>query len=213
MRHGRRFWVLWLVSALIGMTALLAVVELTFWILPVREESPRLLPDGNDRIARFRPNERWRYSAGWDFYIVNEMRTNNAGWASHIDYVRESDTPLLAFVGDSYIEGDHVPWPDTCHGRLAGRLEGETRVYSFGMNGAPLSQYLAYSEHTRDTYRPDALVIPIIDNDFDESFRQYQPTRNHSIYFAFKEQPNGELVLVPARAPGEIVGAAAEPVP
>ena len=203
MKGGRRSWVLRLVSALIGMTALLAVVELTFWILPVRDGSPRLLPDGNDHIARFRPYERWRHSEGWNFFIVNELRTNNAGWVSDIDYVREAETPLVAFVGDSYVEGDHVPWPDTCHGRLAGRLVGQTRTYSFAMNGAPLSQYLAYSEHARDTYRPAALVIPIIENDFDYSLRQYQQPRNHSIYFAFEEQPNGELVLVPPEESSE----------
>ena len=111
MATGSRLWLLRLVSTLIGMTAVLAVVELIFWVLPVREEGARILPDGDDRIARFDPNERWRYSAGWDFFIDNEIRTNNAGWVSDIDYVREADTPLVAFVGDSYVEGDHVPWP------------------------------------------------------------------------------------------------------
>ena len=83
----------------------------------------------------------------------------------------------------------------TCHGhdwqpgrRLEPprRVEGvhcgastEIPVYSFGMNGAPLSQYLAYAEHARDMYRPDALVIPIIENDFGESFRQFQAGRNY----------------------------------
>ena len=203
MATGSRLWLLRLVSTLIGMTAVLAVVELIFWVLPVREEGARILPDGDDRIARFDPNERWRYSAGWDFFIDNEIRTNNAGWVSDIDYVREADTPLVAFVGDSYVEGDHVPWPDTCHGRLAGRLEPKTRVYSFGMNGAPLSQYLAYAEHARDMYRPDALVIPIIENDFGESFRQFQAGRNYPIYFAFEEQPDGELALVPPEESSE----------
>ena len=79
MKHGRRFWVLRLVLALIGMTVLLAVAELIFWVVPVREESARFLPDGDDCIARFHPNERWRYSAGWNFFIVNDVRTNNAG--------------------------------------------------------------------------------------------------------------------------------------
>ena len=173
MMRRHRFWLLRLVSVLIGMVVLLAAVEAAFWILPVREAMPGLLPSGNDRIARFHPNERWRYSAGWNFFIVNELRTNNAGWVSEIDYVREADSPLLAFVGDSFVQGDHLPWADTCHGRLARRLEEEIRVYSFAINGVPLSQYLSYAEHARDTYRPDALVVPIIDNDFDENFRPY----------------------------------------
>ena len=200
MKRGPRLWLLRLASTLIGVAVLLAVLELTFWFLPIREATPRLLPSGDDRIARFHPNERWRYSAGWNFFIVNELRTNNAGWVSEIDYVREADRPLLAFVGDSFVQGDHLPWADTCHGRLARRLEEEIRVYSFAINGAPLSQYLAYAEHARDTYRPDALVIPIIDNDFAESFRPYQAARNHAIYFAFEEESDGELMLVPRRS-------------
>ena len=55
---------------------------------------------------------------------------------------------------------------------MARSLEDEIRVYSFGMNAAPLSQYLAYAEHASETYQPAALVIPIIENDFDESYRQ-----------------------------------------
>ena len=128
---------------------------------------------------------------------MNDVRTNNAGWVSDIDYVREAQTPLVAFVGDSFVEGDHLPWPDTCHGRLVDRLEGTGRIYSFGMNGAPLSQYLAYAEYARDKYGPAALVIPIIENDFDESLRQYKRLGHHAVFFAFEEQPNGELVLVP----------------
>ena len=170
VRH-RHPWLLRPVSALIGVTVVLAALELTFWILPVREVTPRLSPNGSDRITRFRPNEQRRYSAGWDFYLVNEMRTNNAGWVSDIDYERTADTPLVAMVGDSYVQGDQVPWRDTCHGRLARRLDDAIRVYSFGINGAPLSQYLAYAEHARDSYRPVALVIPIVENDFDQSLR------------------------------------------
>ena len=202
-RWVRRPWLLRVASALIGMAVVAATVELTFWVLPVREESPRLLPDGDNRLARFRPNERWRYSAGWNFYILNDVRTNNAGWVSNIDYFRDADTPLVAFVGDSFVEADQLPWSDTCHGVLASRLEGEIRVYSFAMNGSPLSQYVAYADHVREAYHASGLVIPIIENDFDQSFRQYQRTRWASIYFAFEEEDDRELRLVPPEEPSE----------
>ena len=202
VRH-RHPWLLRLVSALIGVTVLLAALELTFWILPVREATPRLAPSGTDRVTRFRPNEQRRYSAGWDFYLVNEMRTNSAGWVSDIDYVRRANTPLVAVVGDSYVQGEHVRWSDTCHGRLARRLDGEIRVYSFSMSMAPLSQYLGYAEHARDTYRPAALVIPIIENDFDQSLRWIMTPSRHSLFFTLEEQSHGELVLVPPGAPVE----------
>lgn len=193
----RRLWLLRLAAALTAVTVLVAIVESTFWLLPVREASPRVLPSAEDHLARFRPYESWRHSVGWNFFIVNDVRTNNAGWVSEIDYVPESDTPLLAFVGDSYVEGDHLPWADTCHGQLARSLEDRIRVYSFGMNAAPLSQYLAYAEHVGEVYRPAGLVIVIIENDFDESFRQFLPTSYHHVFFSFEEQLDGELQIVP----------------
>ena len=194
MKRGRHL-VLRMASALIGVTVLGVFLELTFRILPVREASPRVLPTAGDPIARFHPNRSWSYSAGWDFFLVNELRTNNAGWVSDIDYVRESDTPLVAMVGDSYVQGDHVPWRDTCHGRLARRLDGAVRVYSFGINGAALSQYLAYAEHARESYRPDALVIPVIENDFHQNLRWMTRPGRQALFFLFEERADGELAL------------------
>ena len=84
---------------------------------------------------------------GWEFFVVNEMRTNQAGWVSHIEYSRKGERPLLAVVGDSFVQGDHVSWPSTCHGKLSVKLEGQARVYSFGYDTSPLSQYLGYAEY------------------------------------------------------------------
>ena len=202
MIRVRRSWVLRLASALIGTTLLLTALELTWRVLPVGEPVPRVLPTHNDPIARFHPNEQWIFSLGWDFFIVNEQRTNSAGWISHIGYSREGDAPLLAVVGDSFVQGDYVPWPDTCHGKLAIKLDGLARVYSFGYNAAPLSQYLGYAQYIRDTYRPDALAIPIIENDFDESFARVIKAGRESTFFTFVERRSGDLVLAPpARRP------------
>ena len=66
-----------------------------------------------------------------------------------------------------------MPFEHTCHGRLAARLNGTARVYSFGVSGAPLSQYLAYARYVRDTFRPAGLAIVIIDNDYDQSLAKY----------------------------------------
>ena len=138
----RRLWLLRAASAVVGTTLLLAGLELTARVLPVQEPEARTLASRSDPIARFRPNEQWNYSMGWDFFIVNEQRTNNAGWVSRIEYSKEGDTPLLAFIGDSFVQADQVRWPDTCHGRLSIKLDRHVRVYSFGYDGAPLSQYL-----------------------------------------------------------------------
>ena len=47
-------------------------------------------------------------------------------------------------------------------------------VYRFGIAGAPLTQYLWMVEREVLAYRPDAIVVLLIHNDFDESFRFVQ---------------------------------------
>ena len=48
--------------------------------------------------------------------------------------------PLLAVIGDSFVEGMMVPFSETCHGRLARGLAPAARVYAFGVNASSLSQ-------------------------------------------------------------------------
>jgi hypothetical protein len=67
-----------------------------------------------------------------------------------------------------------VPWAKTLHGRLAERMSGRLRVYSFGASGAALSQYLAYARHARDVYHPAKGLVVVIGNDFDESLPEYK---------------------------------------
>ena len=94
-------------------------------------------------------------------------RVNNAGFVNDQVYRKEDEPPLLAVVGDLYIQAAMVPYPETLHGRLASNLEGRLRVYSFGASGAPLSQYLIWARHAVRDYGAQALVINVVGNDFD----------------------------------------------
>ena len=85
--------------------------------------------------------------------MLNHRRVNNAGWVNDQDYEHQDVTPLLAIIGDSYIEAMMVPYEQTVYGRLANTLEGRLRVYSFGASGAPLSQYLIWARHAVEHYR------------------------------------------------------------
>ena len=49
---------------------------------------------------------------------VRHGRSNNEGWIDEQDYRRDDPTPLLAIVGDSYIEAQMVPYADTMQARL-----------------------------------------------------------------------------------------------
>ena len=120
------------------------------------------------------------------------MKINNFGFVNDLDYDPDAQSPLLAVIGDSFVEALQVPFRDTCAGRLATRLDGTARVYSFGASGAPLSQYLGYAQYARDTFRPDGLAIVIIENDYDQSLRGYGLKKG---MHQFAEQRDGQLVL------------------
>lgn len=134
-------------------------------VQPVNEASP---------VYRFLPGRDYVWSNGWDFNIVNRGQVNNAGFVNDLDYEAEETTPLLAVIGDSYVEAAMVPFPDTLHGRLAAAVKDRGRVYSFAASGAPLSQYLVWAQHAREVYRPDAMAFVVIGNDFDQSLLAYK---------------------------------------
>ncbi len=151
--------------------------------LPVNETNP---------VFRYTPNRTVTWSRFPDFSMQNEVHVNNAGFVNDQDYVAESTLPLIAVVGDSYVEALMVPYNDTLHGRLSKKLNGTSRVYSFALSGMPLSQYLAYATYARDTYHPEKYIIVVVGNDFDESLVKYVSTPG---VHQFK-MVDGELELV-----------------
>lgn len=181
------------VSALAAATlATLAGLEALLRILPAYEGARRTAVDDRNPISRFAPDREFTWSRDWNFSIVNTVRVNNAGFVSDVDYEADAPGPLLAVIGDSYVEAFMVPFRRTCAGRLATMLEPAARVYAFGMSGAPLSQYLAWARHARGAYRPDGLLVIVIDNDFDQSLIEYG---RRGGYHHFVRQGGGRLAL------------------
>lgn len=150
---------------------------------PVNEQSP---------VFHFTPNREFVWSRDWDFSIVNVIRTNNAGFVNDQQYLLDDPRPLLAVVGDSYIEAAMVPYAETLHGRLSAMAGPGRRVYSFGASGAPLSQYLVWARDARTTWRAQALVVLVIGNDFDESLARYKSGPGFHLYV---ENGDGSLSL------------------
>lgn len=157
------------IASLLAICGLLVLAELACRLLPINEGLRTLPVNAENPIYRFEPNRTSSWSRDWNFSIVNRVRVNNAGFVNDQDYVREGQRPLLAVIGDSYIEAGMVPYGETVQGRLAAAWGDRGRVYSFAASGAGLTQYLTWAEHARDTYRPDSYLFLNIANDFAES--------------------------------------------
>ncbi len=193
MRRG----VMAAMAVVVGLALPLLVLEIVLRFLPVDEGLWTQPVNAKQPVFRFAPNRESTWSRGWNFSIINTVRTNNAGFVNDQDYTTKSTKPLLAVVGDSYIEAVMVPYRDTLHGRLAAALAPERRVYSLGASGAPLSQYLVWAREARKVYKAEKLIINVVGNDFDESLAFYQRAnfRPRPGFYRYVRDENGELRL------------------
>lgn len=106
-----------------------------------------------------------RFSRRFDFRNARTRKTNNLGFFSDFDFVR--DTEVDVAIGDSFVEALQVDFDAAFHQLLA---RGRTRpVYAIGVSGAPLSQYEAYLAQACADFRIGKAVFTINSSDFDQS--------------------------------------------
>jgi lysophospholipase L1-like esterase len=129
-------------------------------------------------LVRYAPNQSgiWR--------IRNEVAApyaiNAQGWNSGAgDHVlaRKPGIRRVAVVGDSMVEAMQVAHDRSMAEDLAQELSrpgGPVEVYRFAISGAPLTQYLLMIEREVLAYRPDAIIVLLVHNDFDEMFKLVQ---------------------------------------
>jgi hypothetical protein len=170
----------------------LILAEIVLWFLPVQSGLRSQPVDAENPVFHFMPGREVTFSRGWNFDMVNRRRVNNAGWVNDQDYRKDHETPLIAIIGDSYVEAIMVPYAETLYGRLAQKLQGRVRVYSFGASGAPLSQYLVWAGHAVREYGARAVIINVVGNDFDESHVAYNTGPGWWVYVP---GPDGNLHL------------------
>lgn len=164
------------------------LLELTFSFFPVNEGLRTQDLNKSNPYPHFKKNRISTYSKAWNFRLKTLNRSNNYGYINNQDYIRESKTPLLSVIGDSYVEALMVPHDQTVQGRLEKKLSDKARVYSFAASGAPLSQYLNFAELATREFQSDALVFVIISNDFDESLLHYKSAPG---FYYFTERGEG----------------------
>jgi hypothetical protein len=165
-------------------------------ILPPDDLLPNVTIDG---VVRYQPGTEatFRHPDGRE----SRVSINADGWNSTIpryEMARAAGVGRIAVIGDSYVHGAFVDtqdgFPDVLQSLLRGRGQ-PTEVYRFGMDGAPLSQYLHMLRREVRAYRPDIVVIPLIHNDFDESWRFIQ-TRYASSFMKIGRDANGRAIEI-----------------
>ena len=150
-------------------------------------------------VVRYQPetNATFRHPDG----RTTALTINAQGWNSRVPFYavpRKSGVSRIAVVGDSYVHAAFVNSDDAFPAAMQRALEEKghaSEVYRFGMDGAPLSQYLHVLRKEVVKYRPDIVVVPIIHNDFDESYR-FIKTRYASSFLKLSQDGNGDVVEI-----------------
>lgn len=177
MKARWKTFIFGVMAAFLSVFGTLIAAELLLRFLPYRQGLQAQAVTTDQPVFRFARNRNSTFSDDWNFNQVNRVRVNNDGFVNDADYDPEKKTPIIAIVGDSYIEAAMVPFQETVQGRLSSSLKDKGRAYSFAASGAGLSQYLVWARYARDKYRPDLFLISIIPNDFAESlhYREHSP--------------------------------------
>lgn len=167
------------------------------FVLPPDDLLPNVTVNG---VVRYQPGTRatFRHPDGSETHVA----INANGWNSTKPVYEPAKVPgrlRVAVVGDSYVHGAFIDteqgFPETIEASL--RAAGiDAEVYRFGMDGAPLSQYLHMLRREVLAFKPDVVLVPLIHNDFDESYR-FLKTRYASSFLKLDQAPDGRIVEVP----------------
>ncbi|MGI9421983.1 MAG: alginate O-acetyltransferase AlgX-related protein [Hyphomicrobiaceae bacterium] len=164
-----------------------------------------LVPDGLlrnvtiNQVVRYEPNTRAVFRHPDQTQSV--VTINAQGWNSRLPYYETDKIPgrmRIAIVGDSYVHGAFVNVEQGFPAIIERQLQAKgyhAEVYRFGMDGAPLSQYLHVLRREVVQYRPDIVVVPLIHNDFDESYRLLK-TRYASSFMKLRRAAGGNILEV-----------------
>jgi hypothetical protein len=186
-----------------GLVLIPVVLEIGLRFFPVFSGMP---VNRTSEVYSFTPNVTIQRSSNWDMSNARQRKVNNAGFISDQAYDSLAKTPLIAIVGDSYIEAMQVDYKDTVEANLLAKCAPNARVYSFGAQFAPLSQYISWAQYISKTYQPKIVVVNIVGNDFDESLLSHQIVTNNGgvpgMQFYDFSNNTARLVSVPFKQEG-----------
>jgi len=182
---------------LITLPALLIIffiLEMFFrFVIPAMDRPPacfdtaegifKYCPDAGEGLATFGKYARQR----------GRWRINNHGWNSPIDYSIRKDRPRIAVIGDSYVEAFHVDVGKDFPSLMRTEIGDIYDVYSFGISGASLSEYLNINRYVNRNFDPDILIFNIRYNDFAESVFEINPADTHMLMISVTDTSVTEI--------------------
>lgn len=206
MKTKAKSFLFGMIAIMMGFLIVIIALEIGLRFLPVFSGMP---VNKKSEIYSFVPNSTIQRSMHWNMTGDRKRHVNNVGFISDQAYIPTSQTadsttvskPLIAIIGDSYIEGMQVDYVNTTEANLLKNCSDSARVYSFGAQFAPLSQYLSWVQYVSQTFAPKVMVVNIVGNDFDESLLTHQINSNGGgipgmQFFEFTKG-NTQLVVVP----------------
>jgi len=157
----------YLIGCLAVAALVLGLLELTFRTVLPASEAPYYFYDSQENVMKF---DTTRKADGLSTYgslaeIRGRWHVNADGWLSGRDYAPRPEKPVIAVIGDSYVEALQVDYQNAMPSHLAKKLESSYEIYSFGMSGAELSQYLSMSRYVCRHFKPKVMIFCIIDGD------------------------------------------------
>lgn len=154
---------------------------------------PFLIYDERESLLKFNPAEKKEgvYTLGPFARERASWSINQNGWNSALDYPEQKTAGVkrICIIGDSYVEALQVDVANHVSRKLQEILGNSYEVFSFGISGAPFSQYLHLSRYVSRHYHPDLIIFNLVHNDFDESLKQFKDTPS----FLQLEINNGEI--------------------
>jgi len=145
---------------------LLCLVEISLRLLPA-SDGPYTRFDRTWKVLKFDGQKQpdGLQTSGNLAQRKTHWHINNMGWNSAWDYQSERTKPLLAIIGNSYVEGFSLDVEQGLAGKMQNRLGSGWDCYSFGYSGAKLGQYLNLSRYVQGTYHPRVMVFILFDAD------------------------------------------------
>lgn len=187
-------------SKVFGFLAIfLLIAEFTFRFVVTAPELPYAYFDEHYRIIRYDAS-----IAETGYYTTDRLGIekttwyiNSTGWNADEEYVpsNKRTKPLVAIIGDSYIEGFSVDQKHHLSAYIKSFTNNTYDVYEFGTSGVNMAQFISVFNYIQHEFTPEIVLFFINEGDLRESVSGLASSPNN---LQFLITPKNISSVVPA---------------